>query len=507
MSNEHDIYRLIKYVAIYLRKSRGDELTVLDKHKTVLIDLCKKYGWKYVLYEEIESGDSIAIRPQMLKLLDDVKSSTYDAVVVVDIDRLSRGDGGDQDTIKKAIQKNGTFIVTPHNIYNPNNDDDEFRIDIESLFARQEYKKIKKRLQQGKKVGARRGDWVNGTPPYPYQYQSWGNDYNEKGLVVNQDKLKVYRMIIEMALKSKPSSEIAYHLNKLGIQSPRGLKWAPITIHRLLQDETHLGKILSNKGSGDSHAKKKLHSKDYARHPKEEWIIVENCHESVKSLEEHTTILALIKKRKVIPVRSRKGEYIFSGLVKCGLCGNSLQFITRKNGTVSVKRCQHADFYGNMCINRGGNTSYIISAIEEKLLEIQDKILRAISSSPDSEIENLKIQIDNWNKELKKKQTSIERIQEAYESGDYELEIYRKRKDKVKKEVEEYKKELDLLDKQLSNIKKVSSEDKLIAIREFSNKINENCSTEELNRLYKTILDSIIWTRSGDSIEIEINFL
>ncbi|MGK0465088.1 recombinase family protein [Clostridium sp.] len=265
MNNEHDIYKLIKFVAIYLRKSRGDESTDLEKHRSILVELCKKHNWKYVQYEEIKSGDSLALRPEINRLLNDVRGGLYDAVVIVDFDRLSRGDSGDQDTIKKALQKNGTLIVTPNNIYNLNNDDDEFRVDIEGLFARQEYKKIKRRMQQGKKIGARQGDWTNGPPPYPYQYQTGKENLSEKGLVVNKDKLRIYRTMVDMALKNVPSNQIAFNLNRLSILSPRGLKWSPVTVDRILKDETHLGNIISNKGIGNSHSKRSPNAKEYKK--------------------------------------------------------------------------------------------------------------------------------------------------------------------------------------------------------------------------------------------------
>lgn len=108
----------IKFVAIYLRKSRGDLEKDLEKHKLVLIDICKKNGWKYVLYEEVESGESISMRPVMQRLLNDIINEVYDAVLVIDIDRLGRGDMGDQDTIKKAFAKSDTLVITENEIYN-----------------------------------------------------------------------------------------------------------------------------------------------------------------------------------------------------------------------------------------------------------------------------------------------------------------------------------------------------------------------------------------------------
>lgn len=86
--------------ALYLRKSRADldaeqrgEGETLAKHRAALTDFAHRRGLMIVReYAEIVSGDSIAARPQMQTLLDDVKRGTYAGVIVNDIDRLGRGD-------------------------------------------------------------------------------------------------------------------------------------------------------------------------------------------------------------------------------------------------------------------------------------------------------------------------------------------------------------------------------------------------------------------------------
>ncbi len=79
----------IKNVAIYLRKSRGESLDDLQKHKLALTDLCTKNNFTYVEFAEIGTSDSIDMRLQMSKLLKEVEQEMYDAVCVIDIDRLA----------------------------------------------------------------------------------------------------------------------------------------------------------------------------------------------------------------------------------------------------------------------------------------------------------------------------------------------------------------------------------------------------------------------------------
>ena len=104
MRNEYNPI-VIKFVAEYLRKSRGETTEDLIKHKTVLEELCKSRGWVYVAYEEVETGESLFARPVMQQLLRDIDDNIYDAVVCVDLDRLGRGDLVDWGNIKRVFQK------------------------------------------------------------------------------------------------------------------------------------------------------------------------------------------------------------------------------------------------------------------------------------------------------------------------------------------------------------------------------------------------------------------
>ena len=54
-----------------------------------------------------------------------LKRVIYNAVCVVEYDRLGRGDLGEQDRFKKAFQKSDTLIITPDKIYDLNKDNDD----------------------------------------------------------------------------------------------------------------------------------------------------------------------------------------------------------------------------------------------------------------------------------------------------------------------------------------------------------------------------------------------
>ena len=503
--------KYIKYVAMYLRKSRGDAETDLNKHKNILAQLCKENDWKFVEYEEIGSGDSIFMRPIFQKLLLDVESGIFDAVCVVDIDRLGRGDLGDQDRIKKSFTKSDTYVITPQQVYNLNNDDDEFVVDMKSFIARREYKQIVKRLTQGKKIGSRLGMWTNGTPPYPYEYERYKDKYNEKGLVVNDEKLVTYRFIINSVVKHEMTpKQIAIELNKCNSPSPRNSIWHGVTVYRLLLDQTHLGKIISNKTKGDGHANKKPNAIDAVSLPKDQWVIVENCHEAVKTQDEQEKILLFLNRLPYIAKRKPNRNLPLSGLIKCSVCNHTMSIAYREGRKTPeyIKPCWYKDSIGKKCGNGGITTNEIYPEIYKYVVKRKQDLEHKIKNT---DINDFKLQLDTkiseFQKQLDNKNKSLNRIQDAFENGVYSLNQYKERKLKSENEIDEIKNQIELLQIQQKQYDISSIQDKIHKVDIFLDKIQDaELSNDDKNCLYKSIIDSIIWTRIGDNINMKINF-
>lgn len=514
MRNEYNPI-IIKYVAEYLRKSRGETTEDLIKHKTILEELCKSRGWVYVVYEEVETGESLFARPVMQQLLRDVEDNIYDAVVCVDLDRLGRGDLVDWGQIKRVFQKTNTYMVTPSSLYNLNDDNEEFAVDLQTLFARREYKKITHRLSMGKKVGAKLGAWTNGTPPMPYEYQEWIDPatnkryYNEKGLVVNLQKLSIYRFMVDSFIKDKKSTnEIAWELNRRNIPSPRGGRWCNMTVRRLLVDETHLGKIISNKTKGDGHKNKSPNKQPFQKIPKEQWTVVENRHEAIKTQDEHEKILIGIQRNLKSPYRRSDHYYPLKGLIKCGLCGYGLPLEYKRSKDLIVKKCWHKDYLGNKCPNSSGKAQYIIDAIDEQLKEYEEQIRKEIESCEDQSTDLIQLQIKTIMDKLNKKDIALKRARIAYDEGVDTLDEYRSAKERILKEVDELESQLSIENLKLQKAQSITNHEKLHYIEEFRrSRWEDELDDKELNDLYKTIISNIIWTKQGDNIDIKVNFL
>jgi DNA invertase Pin-like site-specific DNA recombinase len=487
-----DIADLIKDIAIYLRKSRGkdgmetDE--VLEKHRIELIDFAKKNNFRYSIYQEVKSGDDIAERPEMIRLLQDVEEGLWDAVLCIDIDRLGRGNEENSGKIKRIFHTSETLIMTPTKIYNLENEDDETYFEFQTFLARQEYKIIKKRLQRGKKQGARNGKWTSGgSPPLPYDY-----DKTNKILIVNKDKLIIYNMIKKLFLEDLLTLEqVAYKLNELTIPTPRNSStgWKGRVIKGILINEIPLGRIVSNKSKG-----KYKNGKKTTFYTRDKWVIVENCHEAVKTFEEHEQIT----KRLEIISKPRKHSYKYplSTLVQCELCGRILQIHHHYLYNNNVVFCPGYSPTGVRCINKGIKEDELIKKLFEHIEEylnqnnLDDDLL-------DKEIEYLKNQLIPLDEKYKKNERSLNIIYQMREDGEYTAEQFLTRKEKRIQEMDSIKEQIKIIEDEIKNLD--SKDIKTISDNYYLLKEKwEYMTSEGRNQMLSQLISRIYYYRNND---------
>ena len=162
---------------LYLRKSRADieaeahgEGETLARHERTLMDYAKKHKLNITkIYKEVVSGETITARPVMQQLLSDVEKGIWSGVLVMEVERLARGDTIDQGLVAQTFKYSCTKIITPMKIYDPNNEFDEEYFEFGLFMSRREYKTINRRLQNGRVQSVKEGKWVGNKTPYGYK--------------------------------------------------------------------------------------------------------------------------------------------------------------------------------------------------------------------------------------------------------------------------------------------------------------------------------------------------
>jgi len=492
----------IKHVAIYLRKSRDDGETddVLMKHRETLVNYAQERNWTYIVYEEVASGESILKRQEMRRLLNDVSDEQYDGVLVMDVDRLSRGRNADVGLIEEAFRETGTFIITIGRVYDWNDEADEMLLNFMLLGSRLEYRQIVKRLKRGKLAGAKKGMWVNGKPPFPYYY-----DRLTKSIKVDENKRYYYRMMVEKFLSGSTLAEITRWISA-NMPTPYGIKtdknWSFMTIERVLANEVHLGYVVC----GKSHCKDKNNRKYL---PKEEWKRYKGTHKALKTQEEHAAILEKLAKNKLKHPKNKAGTLPFSGLLYCQQCGRRMSVCAFvENGVQKYKtRCENR-YDKSICC---GQRSTILSnefynAIYAKIVRLEPKYLLQLQQNS-SDIEYLKSVLQIKRKEVSKHQQALERLYELYEENEITKAAFHERKAARENQLNAAENEIIDIEAQITQKSDLPTMETIQErIDYFRQKWRFDLGIKERNRLIETMVEKIMYNRVENSISLQIQY-
>ena len=245
----------LENICIYLRKSRSDreaeargEGETLARHEKTLLELAKRRGYHIgAIYKEVVSGETISARPVMQQLLREVEAGMWDGVLVMEVERLARGDTIDQGTVSRAFQFSDTKIITPLKVYDPNNEFDEEYFEFGLFMSRREYKTIKRRLNAGRLASVKEGKYCGNRPPYGYERVKIKG---EKGFTLTPvpDQVEVVRLIFNWYVNGDSGerlgvAKITRKLNNMGIPALTRKDWSPATISGILQNPVYCGKL------------------------------------------------------------------------------------------------------------------------------------------------------------------------------------------------------------------------------------------------------------------------
>ena len=210
---------------MYLRKSRADKdyensstEAILNRHEKALLELAQNNNYKISqIFREVVSGETLSQRPEMQKLLAQVENNMYDGVLVMEVERLARGNSVDQGIIAQAFKYSNTLIITPTKVYDPQNEFDEEYFEFGLFMSRREYKTINRRLNAGRLASCKEGKFVGSITPYGYSKEKLKNQKGYK-LVPDLEESKVLKLIFELYTNSMGIRNICKYLDSLGIK-------------------------------------------------------------------------------------------------------------------------------------------------------------------------------------------------------------------------------------------------------------------------------------------------
>ncbi|MGC4375882.1 recombinase family protein [Fictibacillus sp. Mic-4] len=494
-------------VCMYLRKSRADleaeargEGETLAKHRKALLKIAKEKNINVVkIREEIVSGESLAFRPQMLELLQEVEQGKYDAVLCMDMDRLGRGNMKEQGLILETFQMTNTKIITPRKTYDLNDEWDEEYSEFEAFMARKELKIINRRLQGGRIRSVEEGNYIGTRPPYGYNIHK---DSKERYLVPHPEQAPVVKMIFEWYTHDDPkqrmgSSKIANKLNELGYRTYSGIEWKPSSVLTILKNAVYIGRLQwkkkERKKSTDPNK-----NRDTRTRPKAEWIDVKGKHKPLVSADTYYKAQEILKEKYHVPYQLENGiTNPLAGLIRCGHCGASM--ILRPY----TDQKPHIKCYNDFCQSKSSRFEYVEGKLIAGLQLTLDqfKAQWRQNEMPKNDNKNVITLKENAVKSLEKEKSDLEKqignLHDLLEKGIYDVDTYLERSKTLADRLNKVKFSLSTAKKELEEeLNRETAQKNIIPKLENVLKIyNETDEPQIKNNLLKSVLEKAVYKK------------
>lgn len=399
---------MTKKAAVYARVSTDDQA---DKGYSLpsQLDGCRQYieqlGYSIVVeFKEDNSGAiPVADRPQGKRLAEMVKFREVDAVVVHQVDRLSRD-------IVDLLATVRNWLRAGVEVYALDVGKIESELDIVLVIkgwqGSDERKKIRERSMRGKRAKARTGRVVGTRAPYGYDHIR-----DENGKVVNftplEDEAKIVQLIYQWYVYGDESGQrysaggIAKRLSEMRIPTPgetnsgyhrsRGSgMWHAYTVLSVIERETYAGIWRFGVRIGPTRNER----------PKEEWIEVEVP--ALVDRETWETAQELRGRNKLFSKRNKQHDYLLSGLIRC-VCGRAMSgeyFSDHQYYTCTWRNNHHTHLEERTCRARSVRADAIEVDVWDSIIDLfsnLEKLEKQLRIAQQEELDALDPKLEELN--------------------------------------------------------------------------------------------------------------
>ena len=333
--------------AIYSRYSsdRQSKASIVDQQRK-----CREYAeardWEVLedhLYSDEAISGATSERAGLKRLMAAATAKSFDIVLIDDTSRLSRK-LSDSINLSDRLQFAGVRIVFVSQGIDSDDEQSEVLLAthgiVDSLYIRELGKKTHRGLEGRVLNHMHHGGRIFGYKSIPIEDPERRDQYGRPliagaKLEVDAMQAKTVRRIFTLYASGLSIKRVAKRLNVEGIVSPtpragRQHSWSPSSIIVMLRNERYRGvltwaktKKISNPTNG---------SRSKRPRPKSEWVRVDMPEQRIvsdslwKQVQERLAYInrvygAQCRKGGMMNSRGASSPYIFSGLLKCGMCG------------------------------------------------------------------------------------------------------------------------------------------------------------------------------------------
>lgn len=489
--------------ALYCRLSVDDGnfggSVSIETQKILLEQYCKDHKiTDYKFYCDDGCSGTNFDRPSFKKMLSDIDEGKINLVIVKDLSRFGRNYVEAGMYVQRFTDSNIRFIAADDNYDSLVNSDDllfPIKNVVNEIYARD----VSKKTKAAKKAKARDGQFIGSKAPFGYKIDP--NDRHH--LIVDEPAAQVVKRIFRFASEGVGYNKMAKIFREEKVLTPiayfnlnnpdyfksdywrKEFDWHVTSIRAILNNEVYLGKLVYGKQRNKS-----MKSKEKVRNPKEDWIVVENCHEPIITQELWDTVHKILN-AKHRPAKAGEVQ-MFAGLLYCSDCGHCLTYSQkqRKDGSYHgayscwMYKTHGKEYCASHYITFDTIYELVLIDIQRNLFQYRkntDKfksiLSRKYQSDSQKQAEQITLEYEQKQKRCEELDKIISRLyednvlgrigDERYESmsQSYELEQVEIKKALpiLKSKIDELKRQSDCADNFINVIKKYTIIDKLDA--------------------------------------------
>lgn len=489
--------------ALYCRLSVDDGnfggSVSIETQKILLEQYCKDHKiTDYKFYCDDGCSGTNFDRPSFKKMLSDIDEGKINLVIVKDLSRFGRNYVEAGMYVQRFTDSNIRFIAADDN-YDSLVNSDDLLFPIKNVVNEMYARDVSKKTKAAKKAKASDGQFIGSKAPFGYKIDP--NDRHH--LIVDEPAAQVVKRIFRLASEGVGYNKMAKIFREEKVLTPisyfnlnnpdyfksdywrKEFDWHVTSIRAILNNEVYLGKLVYGKQRNKS-----MKSKEKVRNPKEDWIVVENCHEPIITQELWDTVHKILN-AKHRPAKAGEVQ-MFAGLLYCSDCGHCLTYSQkqRKDGgyhgaySCWMYKTHGKEYCASHYITFDTIYELVLIDIQRNLFQYRkntDKfksiLSRKYQSDSQKQAEQITLEYEQKQKRCEELDKIISRLyednvlgrigDERYESmsQSYELEQVEIKKALpiLKSKIDELKRQSDCADNFINVIKKYTIIDKLDA--------------------------------------------
>lgn len=489
--------------ALYCRLSVDDGnfggSVSIETQKILLEQYCKDHKiTDYKFYCDDGCSGTNFDRSSFKKMLSDIDEGKINLVIVKDLSRFGRNYVEAGMYVQRFTDSNIRFIAADDN-YDSLVNSDDLLFPIKNVVNEMYARDVSKKTKAAKKAKARDGQFIGSKAPFGYKIDP--NDRHH--LIVDEPAAQVVKRIFRLASEGVGYNKMAKIFREEKVLTPiayfnlnnpdyfksdywrKEFDWHVTSIRAILNNEVYLGKLVYGKQRNKS-----MKSKEKVRNPKEDWIVVENCHEPIITQELWDTVHKILN-AKHRPAKAGEVQ-MFAGLLYCSDCGHCLTYSQkqRKDGSYHgayscwMYKTHGKEYCASHYITFDTIYELVLIDIQRNLFQYRkntDKfksiLSRKYQSDSQKQAEQITLEYEQKQKRCEELDKIISRLyednvlgrigDERYESmsQSYELEQVEIKKALpiLKSKIDELKRQSDCADNFINVIKKYTIIDKLDA--------------------------------------------